>query len=127
MKRNNINELFLYLIVGVIATLTEWIVFFLLDKTGLHYAPATVTAYIISTFANWAAGRLIVFRKSSKPFIREITEIYAVSIIGLLMNLVIMWLSVDILSLNEMLSKIAATAIVFLYNFLMRKLIIYRK
>lgn len=127
MKKSNIKDFLLYLIVGGIATVTEWIIFFVLDKVSFHYTLATIIAYILSTFVNWLAGRILVFKQNQQPIFKEILEIYIASIVGLLMNLVIMWVAVDLLAFNEMLSKIAATAIVFFYNFLVRKLLIYKE
>ncbi len=125
--KKNIKDLILYFIVGGIATVSEWIIFYVLDRGVIHYAIATVIAYMLSTFVNWAAGRILVFKESKQGFIREILSIYAAAVVGLLMNLLIMWIAVDLLSINEMLSKIGATIIVFMYNFLVRKLLIYRK
>lgn len=126
MNRKNIKEFLLYIIVGGIATVAEWVVFFLLGKVSCHYAVATAIAYILSTFVNWLAGRILVFKESSQPIIKEILSVYLASIVGLLLNLLIMWVAVDLISINEMLSKIAATGIVFVYNFLVRKLLIYK-
>ena len=81
---------------------------------------------IISTFINWLAGRLLVFKKSNKSIIAEIISIYLSSVIGLGLNLLIMYICVDILSVGDMLSKIIATGIVFFFNFLVRKLYIYK-
>lgn len=125
--KNNLKELFLYLIVGGIATLAEWGIFRLFDSAlSVHYTLSTVIAYLLSTFVNWAAGRLLVFRESHQPFWREILKIYLAAIAGLLMNLAIMFICVDLLRMDEMLSKILATGIVFLFNFLIRKLYIYK-
>ena len=127
MNKKAIKEFFLYLVVGGIATVTEWLVFFLLDKCYLHYAVATVIAYIVSTFVNWLAGRLLVFKQSEHKFLKEIVSVYLASIVGLVGNLLLMWIAVDLLSANEMLSKVIATGIVFLYNFLVRKFWIYKQ
>lgn len=127
MKKNNIKDFFLYLIVGGIATISEWIIFFILDKCSIYYIAATIIAYMLSTFVNWLAGRVLVFKESNQSFIKEIISIYVSSIIGLLLNLFLMWIAVDLLKVNKMLSKIAATAIVFIYNFLVRKLYIYKE
>ena len=127
MKKSNVKDFLLYLIVGGIATVAEWIIFFVLDKASVHYTFATVIAYVLSTFVNWFAGRILVFKQNQQPVFKEILEIYIASIVGLLMNLAIMWVAVDLFCFNEMLSKIAATAIVFFYNFLVRKLLIYKE
>ena len=126
MGKNNIKDFLLYLIVGGIATVTECLLFFVMDKCRLHYAIATVVAYILSTFVNWLAGRLLVFKDNHCSLLKEILSIYVASIVGLLLNLIIMWLAIDVININEMISKIFATAIVFFYNFLVRKLLIYK-
>lgn len=68
MKKSNVKDFLLYLIVGAIAIITEWIVFFVLDKVPFHYTLATVIAYILSTFVNWLAGRFGVQKQSANFF-----------------------------------------------------------
>jgi putative flippase GtrA len=120
-------QLFLYLIVGGLATLVEWGAFYELNqRLTVHYMAATALAFALSTFANWGFGRLILFRVSNQNTWFELVKIYAVSIIGLLFNIGIMYVEVDKLMMDEMLSKMIATGIVFIWNFLIRKLVIYK-
>ena len=127
MNRKTFSDFFLYLIVGGIATIVEWIIFYILNSLFyLHYIPSTIIAYIISTFSNWAAGRLLVFKRSEKGFVAEIFSIYAASIIGLLLNLAIMWVIIDFVNANSMIAKIVATILVFLWNYIVRKTIMYK-
>ena len=126
MKTKVFKEFFLYLIVGGAATLSEWIFFFLLNKAAVHYLVATFIAYMLSTLVNWFVGRVLVFKESKKNIAREILDIYIAGIIGLLLNLLIMFVTIDILSFGEMFSKIIATGLVFAYNFLIRKFVIYK-
>lgn len=127
--KSSIKDLLLYLVVGVAATLTEWGIFYIGSKflILLHYTLLTVIAYIISTFVNWALGRLLVFKDCRKSLFREIAEIYASSVLGLVLNLLIMFVLIDMLSIGEMFSKIIATGLVFVFNFLIRKLYIYKR
>ncbi len=128
IKRKDIKSFVLYFIVGALATIVEWILFYLLNTVlHFHYSISTIIAFAISTFANWGFGRLLVFKKGSGNLKKEITQIYIVAIIGLSMNLLIMWVGVDLLGFNEMLTKIAATCIVFFWNYIIRKLVIYRE
>lgn len=124
----NFLQLFLYLIVGGLATLVEWAAFYVLNSIfSVHYMIATALAFVLSTFVNWAFGRLILFReKTDQSTFFELVKIYAVSIIGLLLNLLIMFIAVEKIGLNEMISKIIATCLVFIWNFLIRKLVIYK-
>ena len=121
--------LFGYLIVGGLATIVEWAGFWLFsEKLSIEYLLATALAFAISTFANWLFGRLLVFRgKQQHSLLREILSVYLASIVGLLLNLLIMFLLVQLLGVEKMIAKMAATVLVFTYNYLVRKLIIYRK
>ena len=122
-----IRQLLLYMIVGALATVVEWTVFYILDmRCGMHYAISVAIAFILSTFANWVAGRLILFHKGNMSVSREILCIYMTSIAGLFLNLLIMYILIDRYHTNDMLSKIIATGVVFMWNFLVRKKIIYK-
>lgn len=125
----SMQGLFGYLIVGGLATVVERAGFWLFsEKMGIAYLLATALAFAISTFANWLFGRLLVFRgKQQQSFLREILSVYLASIVGLLLNLIIMFLLVQLLGAEKMSAKMATTVLVFMYNYLVRKLIIYRK
>ena len=123
------SDLFLYLIVGALATIVEWSGFwFFFDMLQIQYLLATALAFVFSTFANWLLGRLLVFRgKQNQSLLKELLSIYLTSIGGLLLNLGIMYVMVDFCSIQEMIAKITATVLVFSYNYLIRKKLIYKK
>ena len=128
LSKKGFKDLFLYVTVGGIATVAEWVAFYFVnDICHRHYMFSTVLAYVFSTFVNWLAGRIIIFKNSNKSILFEIVSIYMAAIIGLLFNLLIMWVAVDVLGIQEMLSKIIATACVFTWNYLIRKLLIYKE
>jgi len=125
---NNLKDLLGYLVVGGLATVVEWLIFWLFcEKLAVQYMIATSIAYIFSTFANWAFGRLLVFKTVRfHSVLKEIASIYLTSILGLLLNLLIMFVMVQLIGVTEMISKIAATILVFAYNYIVRKKLIYR-
>lgn len=124
-----LKELFLYLIVGGLATIVEWAGFWVLSNLlHVQYLLATALAFAVSTFANWVFGRLLVFKDpGDQSLARELASIYLASIVGLLLNLLIMYVLVQLFTVDKMLSKMIATVLVFAYNFLVRKLLIYKK
>ena len=117
-----------YAIVGALGTIVEWAGFWLFnDHFHIQYLIATTLAFIIATFANWGFGRLILFKTSKYDSLgKELLSIYMASTVGLVLNLIIMFLLVHLLTLDEMLAKIIASGMVFFYNFLIRKLVIYK-
>ena len=122
---NRAKDIFLYAIVGGIATVAEWVIFYFADKY-LHYAPAVIVAYLLSTLVNWGAGRLLMFREKSMGLAAEIGSIYLTAVGGLGLNLLIMWVLVSGIGLHDMVSKVIATGLVFLYNYFVRRKWIYR-
>ncbi|MDE6851018.1 MAG: GtrA family protein [Lachnospiraceae bacterium] len=123
----NMKQIVLYLIVGGGATIVEWIAFYLFNEPlHIHYMVSTGLAFILSTFANWLLGRIIMFQ-SDQNIWSELAKIYLTSIAGFFMNLLIMWVAIQYLGIHEMLAKMTATGIVFFWNFLIRKLVIYKK
>jgi putative flippase GtrA len=121
--------------VGGIAAIVEWVMFFLFNSVvGLNYLLATVIAFIFSTTANWILGRIMTFRNSTKyngKAAKEAILVFIVSAIGLPFNLGLMYLFVNKLGMNtdllRTLSKILSTGIVFMWNFLARKFVIYNE
>ncbi|HIX05109.1 MAG TPA: GtrA family protein [Candidatus Fournierella pullicola] len=118
-----------YLVVGALATVVEWTAFWVLEgRMGMPYPAATALAFAFSTFANWAFGRLLVFKAPTGcSLAKEIGKVYLASAVGLLLNLAIMFVLVDGMGQNEMISKMIATVLVFGYNYLIRKRLIYKK
>ena len=124
--KSTFRNILLYSVAGVSSTGVEGLVFFLLNqKLGLHYAPSYITALIISTFTNWAVGRFLLF-KSTENIFKEIGGVYLVSLIGMGINLVLMWIMVDGLGIHEMAAWFIGTAIVFVWNYVIRAKVIYR-
>jgi putative flippase GtrA len=128
----SVKQFFIYLVVGALATVVEWGVFYALDYLQImHYLLSVTIAYVISTFANWLFGKVLLFHEKQNIW-KELGKIYATSVVGLLLNWLIMWLLVDCLvmfglpGMSEMIAKIIATAVVFFWNFIIRKFVIYK-
>lgn len=129
----NLKQFISYFGVGGVAAIVEWVCFFLLDWFGTPYLVATIIAFIVATFANWFLGRTFTFKDSSYKDNRgkEIILVFFVSAIGLAFNMLLMYLFVDVIGMNKNLmktgAKIISTGIVFIWNYLARKLWIYKK
>ena len=134
LSKDGVRQFIQYFCVGGISSIVEWVLFHIFANTfQIQYLLATVCAVIFSTTVNWFLGRRFVF-KDNKRFadkaLKEAAIIFLVAFVGLLFNLALMWLFVSVIGLDsdllKVVSKITATGIVFMYNFLVRKLIIYR-
>ena len=134
LNKANIKQFISYFFVGGVAAIVEWVMFFIFANVlQINYFVSTVIAFIFSTTANWILGRITTFKDKNTYKDKKAKEaflVFVVSAIGLLFNLILMYLFVTVMgfdsSLGKTLSKIAATGIVFIWNFLIRKLVIYK-
>ena len=134
LNKANIKQFISYFFVGGVAAIVEWVMFFIFANVlQINYFVSTVIAFIFSTTTNWILGRITTFKDNNTYKDKKAKEaflVFVVSAIGLLFNLILMYLFVTVMgfdsSLGKTLSKIAATGIVFIWNFLIRKLVIYK-
>lgn len=134
LNKANIKQFISYFFVGGVAAIVEWVMFFIFANVlQINYFVSTVIAFIFSTTANWILGRITTFKDNNTYKDKKAKEaflVFVVSAIGLLFNLILMYLFVTVMgfdsSLGKTLSKIAATGIVFIWNFLIRKLVMYK-
>ena len=125
--QNLIKNLFQYGIVGGIAALVEWSSFYVSNQViRWDYIPSTCIAFIMGTAVNFLLASRYIFKTSKYSRVSEISLIYLVSMVGLVFNLLLMKLFVDVLGIWPMYSKIMSTGIVFAWNFVSRRYIIYR-
>lgn len=123
-----------YFFVGGIAAVVEWVMFAIFANiAGINYIIATCLAFVFSTAANWILGRIWTFKDNKRydnEKAKEMFLVFAVSAIGLLFNMGLMYLFVTVIGLDtailKTISKIMATGIVFFWNFFIRKFVIYR-
>ncbi len=134
LTSKGIKQFLSYFGVGGVSALVEWAVFSLLEYLlDMPYLLATILAFIFSTTTNWFLGRTFTFRESAykDKKAKEIFLVFLVSAIGLGFNLLLMYLFVDVFGMNtnllKTIAKILSTGIVFIWNFLSRKLWIYRE
>ncbi|MBS6942685.1 MAG: GtrA family protein [Clostridiales bacterium] len=110
-------------VVGILATLLDYgLLFALTEWAGLYYLLSSMLSFSISTIFNYVASVRWVFvvnQKYSKT--RNFVLFVILSIIGLGLNALAMWLGVEFLHWHYMIVKIGATALVMVWNFITRK------
>ncbi len=119
-----------YLIVGGSAALVEWGVFALFNEIlCLGWTPATIIAFVLALAVNYILGRVITFKKAAQKCAvkSDLLPVVLVSIVGLLLNLLLMAFFVELIGIGDMISKIICTGLVLIWNFMARRVFIYNK
>ena len=121
-----------YLVTGGLAFFVDFGLFALcLYLLDWHYLLANLVGLVAGLVLNYALSILWVFtackRTLEKKKVAEFTLFTLVGIAGVGINQLLMYLMVDGLDLNEMLSKMVAAILVLMWNFGARKLILFKK
>ncbi len=104
------------------------IMVFLTEVLGVHYLMSSTASFVISVTVNYILSITFVFETDKKKNrFREFVVFVLLSIIGLAINELCMWIAGELLGIHYMISKIGATAIVMVYNFITRKIFIEKK
>ena len=103
------------------------IMVFLTEVAGVHYLFSSGISFTVSVVVNYVLSLTYVFETEKGNKIKEFIIFVVLSVIGLGINQVLMWFCVDILGIFYMISKIGATAVVMVYNFITRKMILEKK
>lgn len=127
--KNGLLQFFRYAFVGGWATLADWgVLYFLTEWAKVHYLVSGVVAFVMGLTVNFLLSKKFVFSGEKKQHSSS-TEfiVYAIiGIIGLVMTEIIMYILTDKLKFYFMIPKIIATGVVFVWNFVARKMVLYR-
>lgn len=104
------------------------LLFLLTEFCSLHYLVSGVISFTVSVIYNYILSIKWVFdAKQNTDKTKELAVFIGLSVIGLGINQIFMWILVDWIHIYYMLSKVIATFIVMVYNFVTRKIFIERK
>ena len=119
-----INQILKFGVVGGIAFVIDYGILFLLAKViGLNELISAAISFIISLTFNYFLSTKWVF-EAKKQTPKEVIIFVLLSVVGLGINEVLIYLGTKKLGIDVMIVKLFATAIVMVYNFIARKLII---
>ena len=116
-----------YFLVGGAAACVDISLFMLFAKGfGYPYLWVAAASFIVSTFVNYVLSIRFVF-VSGRRFRRrwELALVYLVSAIGLALNQAILAAGVELAGQGLLVSKLAATGMVFFWNYFARRVIIF--
>lgn len=127
----NNTELVSYLFVGVATTLVNYIVYYIATRiAGLGVMPGTWTAWVMAVAFGYVANKAFVFHThcaNVRALLMEAGSFFAMRLVSLGMETVLMYGSVTVLGLNDLVMKLIVNIVVIILNYVFSKLFIFKK
>jgi putative flippase GtrA len=122
-------QLFRYTFVGGLAFLVDFgALYALTEGAGLHYLVSAALSFGLGLLTNYGLSVAWVFpRRRLRSRWAEFGLFGLIGLVGLGFNEVAIWLLTEKLGLHYLMSKIASTGGVYLWNFFARKLALFSK
>ena len=127
------EEILIYLIVGVMTTIVSWGAAYLgklILDTDISWQNTVnnTFSWLVGVLFAYPLNRKWVFKSTNPRIIKEFLGFAASRISTLIMDVVIMWVTVNIMSMNYWIAKIfISSVIVTIANYVFSKLLIFKK
>ena len=123
-----IVQLIRFGIVGVIAMIIDVGVLTLLKEVAhVDVLVASAISFTVSVVVNYILSMLWVFKSKGENKVKEFVIFVLLSIGGLLINQLIMWLGTEVVNFYYLAVKVFALLFVPIYNFVTRKIFLEKK
>lgn len=125
--RSLFRELVGYTAASAVALVVDLAVLIALTESGVHYLAAATLAFLAGMVVVYVASVRYIFswRTHRERQDIEVGVFVATGVVGLLLNLGIMWLLTSVVGLFYLISKLVSVGIVFTWHFASRKLILF--
>lgn len=127
--RKLIEQIMKFGVVGFLCFFIDYGLMILFTEAfHINYLISAALSFSISTIVNYSLSMRYVFKsKKDANKINEFILFVVLSVIGLGVNEAAMWIAVEGLGIHYMISKIGATAVVMVFNFVTRKIFLEDK
>ena len=127
----NNTELVAYLFAGVATTIVNYVVYFMATRwMGLAVMPGTWVAWVLAVLFGYVVNKAFVFKthcESTAALVKEAFSFFTIRLVSLGAETVIMFVTVEMIGLNDLVMKLLTNFIVIVLNYVFSKLFIFKK
>lgn len=123
------KEVINYLIFGLLTFAVSMVTYYL-SRLIFDYVVSNIISWILAVLFAYITNKLFVFESKTnnlKEIINEFIKFIGGRIFTLILETLILYLMVDLMHINDMIVKLIAQVIVIITNYILSKLIIFKK
>lgn len=125
------SEIINYLIVGVLTTIVSIVIYGVFTKLfHVNYMISNVISWIGSVSFAYITNKIFVFKSkcdSEKDVLVEAYQFFKYRVFSLLIDILLMYVFVEIFNIDDMISKVIVQFIVIALNYIFSKLFVFKK
>ena len=91
------------------------------------YLISNVLSWVLAVLFAYITNKIFVFESKSKKNVKEITSFFFFRIISLVIEMIILYIFVDMLHIDDLITKIIAQVIVIVANYVFSKVFVFKK
>lgn len=125
---NKYKEVILYLIFGVLTTAVNILIYALFARIiSLNIFFANVIAWILSVLFAYLTNRKYVFKSKNQGKLKEVISFYICRLLTFAFDMLLMYILIFIMTLDDMISKILVNVIVIILNYIFSKSVVFNQ
>lgn len=123
------KQFILYIFFGGLTTLVDFIIFYISNSIfNINYILSTILAWVLAVFFAYVTNKIWVFNLyKNKNILKEIFLFFYFRLMSLLLSILCMVIFIEILNINENISKFLVNFFVVLINYFFSKVFIFKK
>ena len=125
------SEIINYLIVGVLTTIVSIVIYAVFTKLfNVNYMISNIISWIGSVSFAYITNKIFVFKSkcdNEKDVLIEVYQFFKYRVFSLLIDILLMYVFVEVIQIDDMISKVIVQFIVVALNYIFSKLFVFKK
>lgn len=107
-----------FCLIGCFSTVVDiGLLYFFTEYFGIWYIYSATLSYTCGMIVNFVLNKYLNFRDTSRDYLRQFLSFALISLSSLALNLGVLYLTVEVFSINYLIGKVLAVIIVFFWNY----------
>ena len=127
------QEIINYLIVGVLTTVVSLLTYYICVVTildpnkAIELQIANIISWVCAVCFAFVANKVFVFKSKNKNLFKEFAFFVSARVLTLLLDMLIMFIMVTALGINDKISKLVVQVVVTILNYVFSKIFVFKK
>ena len=122
------KEIIMYLVFGVLTTVVNIVVYYIFSNLlHMNYLFSNAMAWFLSVLFAYVTNRKYVFDSKNNQIIKESISFFGSRLATGIMDMMLMWFLVNFNIVNDVVAKVVVNVIVVILNYILSKLVVFKK